>query len=271
MRRRTILQSAAAGSPLLAGCLGTTPTGDGDAEPRQSTARTDENCELTDPAHSGLSGSLVSTGSGAECIDEMGVRLVVENERESSVSVDLEATPTDGEHDPVTRSYDLAPGERALGDRALTAGVAYDVAVTDGTSSETGRWPAGSCYRRGVALADEIAIGLVEPYRGPGDGQHDCYAGDSRRLRLYNGDDDRSVAVVVRDECNRARVEETYDLAAGDVRRVSDAFLAGEPVTVSVSGSGVDDVEETFENPCWGLSARIDADGNVSIRETAAD
>ncbi|WP_259532850.1 hypothetical protein [Halalkaliarchaeum sp. AArc-CO] len=82
----------------------------------------------------------------------------------------------DGE---LAETYMLEPGERVVKASGFEARSEVSGRVTiDGEERHRLLWPERSCYRHGIALGSEaIETGWVEPLEGPGDTQHDCYAG----------------------------------------------------------------------------------------------
>jgi hypothetical protein len=144
--------------------------------------------------------------------------------------------------------------------------------VTIEGETASGSWEGRSCYRHGIAIGpDEVEFSLVEPLSGPGDTQHDCYAGDDASIRIYNGGTERTVSLRVVDQCTGTTTTETFEMAPDDVESVGDAIENGGvyDATVSAEGGGEDTYE--FENDCWGVSASIDTDGEVTVRRMAID
>ena len=282
MKRRQVLATVGVGLSTLAGCLegGAGRPAGGDerrgpgSDDQPSTPTPTDDCGT---AGIPLSGWLVNHGGGGSaCYDGATPSLVVENEREVmvEVEVEIESTSVVSESPDVDGIYALGPGERVVESSALAAHTSHQVEVTvDGTETATGSWDGVSCYRHGVAITpDGIEVGLVPPRTGPGDTQHDCYAGDEAPIRLYNAvDEPWTIDLLVVDHCTNSSVEEVVDLEPEGFEFLGDLLVSGGvfDVTLDVNGGGSETYE--FHDECWGLEAGILEDGSVEISQLMID
>lgn len=270
MNRRALLSSVAGVG--FAGCLGRSdpspkPSDDGSSEGEPSVPS--GSCGV---AAKPLSSLLVSEGGTEACFDGAEPSLAVENERGGPIEAAVEISHEGAGAPFLAERYDLAPDERVVERSALPADGDRTATVTIGDETESGSWGGLSCYRHGIVIGpDGIEFGFVAPLSGPGDTQHDCYAGDDASIGIYNGDEAWTVTLRVVDRCEGSTVEETFEMEPNDAESVNGVIVNGGiyDVTVSVEGGG----EETyaFEEECWGLSASVDGDGEVDIRRIAID
>lgn len=271
MNRRALLSSIVAGVGF-AGCLGRSdpspkPADDGPLEVEPSVPS--GSCGI---AAEPLSTQLVPEGGSEACFDGAEPSLAVENEREEPIEAAVEISLEGTEAPLFAERYDLAPGERVVEHSALPADGDRMMTVTVGDETESGSWEGLSCYRHGIAIGlDGIEFGLIPPMSGPGDTQHDCYAGDDASIRIYNGDGTWTVTLRVVDRCEGSTVEETFEMGPNDVESVSDLIVNGgiSDVTASVEGGGEESY--AFEEECGGLSTSVGGDGGVDIRRMAID
>lgn len=272
MNRRALLSSVVAGVGFVTGCLGRSdpspkPSDDGSSEVEPSIPS--GSCGA---AAEPLSSHLVPEGGTEACFDGAEPSLAVENERDKPIGAAVEISLKGTEAPLFAERYDLAPGERVVEHSAIPADGDRTATVTIGDETETGSWGGVSCYRHGISIGpDGIEFGLVPPMSGPGDTQHDCYAGDDAWIGIYNGDGTWAVTLRVVDRCEGSTVEETFEMGPNDVESVSDVIVNGGiyDVTASVEGGGEENY--AFEEEGWGLSTSIDGDGEVDIRRTATD
>lgn len=270
MRRRAVLSSMVTGFGCTAGCLG-----ENESSPNPSNGN-----ELPETEPSGacglatksLSSQLVSEGGTDACFEGAEPSLAVENVRDEPIDTTIEIT-VHGSDEPVfSEQYDLDPGERVVERSALPAEGDREATVTIGDETANGSWERISCYRYGIAIGpDEVEFGLVPPISGPGDTQHDCYAGDSAAIMIYNGETAWTVRLQVVDHCAETTATETLEMVPDDVESVRNVIVNGGIYDVTVSAE--DGGEETyeFESDCWGLSASIDSEGGVAIEQIAID
>lgn len=270
MNRRTLLSSVVAGVGFAAGCLGRNDSSQessgNDGAPKH------EPCDSCGAATESLSSQLVSEGGTEACFDGAEPSLALENEREESIEAAVEIATEEDDTPVLTEQYDLEPGERVVEHSALPADGDRVATVTIGDETKRRTWEGTSCYRHGIAVgSDAVEFGLVPPLSGPGDTQHDCYAGDSASIRIDNGARAQSVGLRVVDRCAETTVEETFEMEPNDVERVRDVIVNGGTydVTVAVEGGGEDTY--AFEEECWGLSASVDTDGEVIVRQMMID
>ena len=287
MERRELLCGVAAGGAVFAGCLdaarggseddSTAPTDDGTGDESSTNgsgtettgASTGGDCAAAVPLTDQLTDEL-SDDQYAVCSDDREPSLVVANEREEAATVVVEAgEDADGvEVGPL----ELAPGERSVDSRVVSAG-AFDelTAIVDGESTTWALEQAGPiCYRRGVVVTDDdVQIGNVEPLAGPGDAQHDCYAGDPAQITIYNGERSTVVELSITDRCGGRNREFELELEPEDVVRKREALTNGGIADVEVA---VDDATASyrFDEECWGLEIGV-VDGEPEIQPMAID
>lgn len=273
MRRRAVLASTIAGFASVAGCLGgeessPDPSND-DNDDERSGIEPDGSCGVVTQS---LSSQLVSEGGTDACFDGAEPSLAVENERDEPVEATVEITAGESDDPLFSKRFDLDPDERLVERSALPADGDRVATVTVAGETASGSWERTSCYRHGIAITrEEIEFGLVPPMAGPGDTQHDCYAGDDADIRIYNGETAQTVSLHVVDHCAETTATETFEMEADGVERARGTIANGGiyDVTVSVEDGGEETYE--FENDCWGLSASVDGDGEVVIHQVAID
>lgn len=270
MNRRTLLSSVVAGVGSVTGCLGRN-----DSSPKPSG---EDGSPKVEPSGScgaaaqSLSSQLVPEGGAEACFDGAEPSLAIENERGEPIEAAVEITVGESEAPVLAERYDLKSGERVVERSALPADGDRVATVTIGDETKRGTWEGISCYRHGIAVgSDTVEFGLVPPLSGPGDTQHDCYAGDSASIRIDNGARAQSVGLRVVDRCAETTVEETFEMEPNDVERVRDVIVNGGTydVTIEVENGGSETY--AFENDCWGLSASVDTDGEVTVRQMMID
>lgn len=282
MRRRDLLAASGLAFSGVGGCLarsgGTSsttrsPTPNSPDEPTTGEPTTRPTPSgACGPAAVPLSGTFTDDrGDERACFEGASAGLVVENEREELISVAVEVEGEDGTVLEV--SDDLQPGDRLLERGVLPAQEEHTAHVSlDGDVVASGRWPTPSCYRHGIAVVPgSVEFGFVPPLEGPGDTQHDCYAGDDASLRVYNGEESQSVEIRVLDHCAESVREEALDLEPGAVGRVEDALVAGGNYDVTIDVADGESATYEFREDCWGVTASIDEDGAVTIRQIYVD
>lgn len=270
MNRRVLLSSIVSGVGFAAGCLDRN-----DSSQRSSGndgAPKHEPCDSCGAATEPLSSQLVSEGGTEACFDGAEPSLAIENERGESIEAAVEITVGRSESPVLAEQYELKSGERVVERSALPADGDRVATVTIGDETKRGTWEGISCYRHGITVgSDTVEFGLVPPLSGPGDTQHDCYAGDSASIRIDNGARAQSVGLRVVDRCAETTVEETFEMEPNDVERVRDVIVNGGTydITIEVEDGGSEIY--AFEEECWGLSASIDTDGEVTVRQMMID
>lgn len=272
MFRRTVLSSVVAGigATATAGCLGrndSAPTpSDGSELPENEPSGS---CGL---AAEPLSSRFVNDGGTDACFDGAEPSLAVANERDEPVEAAVEISAHGSDEPVLSGRYNLDPGERTVERRALPAHGERTARVTIDGGTESGSWGEASCYRHGIAIGpDEVGFGLVAPMSGPGDTQHDCYAGDGAAIRIYNGGAARTVRLQVVDHCAGTTATEPFEMEPDGVESVRDAIVNGGVYDVTVSAEDGGEGTYEFANDCGGLSASIDSDGGVEIWGMAID
>ena len=286
---------------LLAGCLGDEPAGtgrdendtdsSGDDESRGDDAETGEDTNDDDsneipaepsggtcgPADEDLEAILTDDpGGDPMCPESMYPTLVIENVRDERIValVTLDGVET------VEEEVELEPGERALPGRIVPTTDGLEVTVEgdaddgepDSEGVMTGSWKFRSCRRHAILVGDDdVETGYVSPLSGPGDVDHDCYAGDRAGLRIYNEYVERTVTVLIDDRCAGTRHTEEVTLGVGDVESISDGLVSGGVYDVTVVLE--DGTSETYEfhEECWGVGVGIDEDGEIAIHQMAID
>lgn len=280
MNRRTLLSAVAAGGgAVLAGCLadrngsdgadgsgGTDESNgtDGPTLPSPAEPTTTGDCGPADAPLSSLLGD--ETGDPGFCFEGARPDLAIANERDESVTANVRI-------DALDASYELEPGERVVERRAFEAAADREATVMLEGSDETfaGRWDARSCYRHGLAVTDDgLEIGWIEPLRGPGDTQHDCYPGTGARLEVGNLGGIRTVTVIVEDRCAGTKTEETIELEKGR-ETIEDALVNGGNYDVTVDVHDGGEASYEFREGCWGVSAQVEEDGSVRITSIGID
>ncbi|WP_336345518.1 hypothetical protein [Halalkalicoccus ordinarius] len=270
MNRRTLLSSVVAGVGSVTGCLGRGESSQGSSG--EGGAPEGEPSGSCGAAAEPLSSQLVPEGGAEACFDGAEPSLAIENEREEPLEAAVEITVEGAEAPVLAERYDLESGERVVEYSALPADGDRVATVTIGDETKRETWEEISCYRHGIAIgSDAVEFGLVPPLSGPGDTQHDCYAGDSASIRIDNGARAQSVGLRVVDRCVETTVEETFEMQSNDVERVRDVIVNGGTydVTIEVENGGSETY--AFENDCWGLSASVDTDGEVTVRQMMID
>lgn len=284
MERRRLLAMAALGVGSLTGCIadGTAPQSTEPSNDTETPTATPTDDDVVIPTPTGRCGTaavpqsaqFVDDGGGSPaCFEGAEPSLAIENEREDEITVDLELAPESGDETMFEARYTLASGERVVEQRTLVAQKDYTARVTLGDGeTATGSWTGTSCYRHGISLTpDGVSFGLVPPLSGPGDTQHDCFAGDAATISLRSEAVAQTVTVHVVDHCEEAVVDETITVAADGVERLDDVIENGGlyDVIFAVDDGGVETFE--FDNQCWGISAAVDENGNVTAHQTLID
>lgn len=281
-RRRLLAATGVALASPLSGCLnrssgGTGGRNDGPVTPVGRTPSTpdEDGCGSAGPP---LSARLTdNTGDPDFCFDGARPSLAVENERAErlTVTLQLDAEDEDGEvdGDGFAETYVLDPGARAVEPAGFEArpGIGGTVHVED-DGAWTVEWPERSCYRYGVALGPNgVEIGWVEPLKGRGDTQHDCYPGTEVPLEIQASGAERTVDVTIHDRCTGATFEDRVQIAADRRERIEDELVSGGvyDVALDVEDGGSGTYE--FHDGCWGVVAGIGEDGEVELRQRAID
>lgn len=267
MNRRSVLAALAAVSAPTAGCLDDPVDASADGNPTE-TPTPDGDCGT---AAEPLSDRLVEQAGDTDvCFEGATPDLVVVNERSDAVDMTIEAS-ADGDR-TFDGSYELDPGERVVERSAVDAHGDRSVDVTVDGSATTGSWTGDSCYRHAVVVTpDGVSIGVVPPLSGPGDTQHDCYAGDSAPIRIYTADAAWTATLRVVDRCAGRTFEESYELDPDDVIGVDGLLVNGGVYDVRLDVESGDSGSYEFRDDCWGVTAGIDEDGTVTIRQLAID
>lgn len=305
MNRRRLLGTLAGtgAGALLAGCLGderngtareeNDPNSSEDDDSRRDDAETDDGTSEGDsneipsepsggtcgPADKELERLLTDDpGGDSMCPESMYPTLVVENARDERIValVELDGVET------VEVEVDLGPGERADQGRIVPTTDGLEVRVAVGGNGDegepesngvlTGAWDSRSCRRHAILVGDDdIVTGYVSPLSGPGDVDHDCYAGDGAGIRIYNEYVERTVTVLIDDRCAGTRRTEEVTLGVNDVDSISDGLVSGGVYDVTVVLE--DGTSETYEfhEECWGVGVGIDEDGEIAIHQMAID
>ena len=276
MNRRAILAATGASvSAVVAGCLDRR-LGDGTSSDDVVTPTVGTRSELGDdcgPADRPLSELLTDdTGEFSRCPDGASTSFAIENERTDSVSVTIELL--DG--DAFSESYTLEPDERVVERRAFDVGTDLTGTVVVDGDETTVEWPERSCYRHGIALTDDgVAVGWVTPFQGPGDTQHDCYAGDdalltvrSRRSQL---EDPGTLTVTVTDRCHGRETTESFHLEPEDSEQVDHLLRNGAVYDVTAAFEGGEPETVAFHEDCWGVDVIVDEDEEIQFGKKLMD
>ena len=276
MKRRAILAATGASvSAVVAGCLdgslgGDTSSNDAVTPTAGTHSELGEDCG---PADRPLSELLTDdTGEPSRCPDGASPSFAIENERAESVSVAVELR--DGE--TFSESYTLEPGERVVERRVFE--VETDLTgtvVVDGDETAL-EWPETSCYRHAIALTDDgVAVGWVAPFQGPGDAQHDCYAGDDARLSLRSRrsllEDPGTLAVTVTDRCRGRETTESFHLEPEDFEQIDHLLRNGAVYDVTAAFEGGEPETVAFHEDCWGVDVIVDEDEEIRFEKKLID
>lgn len=282
MNRRKLLAFIGAGSSVgIAGCLGdaeTPDSQDGNEPTREavSTTQTESNEEVTLPQPTGECGPAAMPqsarfvdegGDSSYCYEGAEASLAIENERDETLPVGVKIVTA--QETVFEVSYTLSPNERIIERSVLTAHETHTASVTvDGEDAVTGEWGDVSCFRHGISLTPEaVEFGLIPPLSGPGDTQHDCYAGDSAQIAVSTDDVPQTVTVSIVDHCKETVDEETVTLAPNRFERIHDLLLNGGIYDVVVAVDGGHAAIYNFQEECWGVSAQIDEEGKVTVHQ----
>lgn len=258
MRRRDLLAATGGLAAGLSGCL---------SRNGEQAGPDDDLGDGCSPADHPLSERLTDD-AGGRCHDRAEPSLVVANEREEAAAVDLELESGT----TYETSLSLAAGERHVEDGPveLTDPLAGTVTV-DGDSA-TVAWPARSCLRHAIAIGpDGVETGWIEPMAGPGDTQHDCYAGDDVALGVWNAGRERTVTITVEDRCTGETRSDTVTAEADGATRTDDLLVRGRDYDLEVSGDGVEPSTHEYVDRCWEPTIRVDADGAVAVEQVPID
>lgn len=272
MKRRSVLGSSVSGaaSALLAGCLGgglgDLASSDDAVSPSSGTrSALDDGCGQADHPLAELLTD--DAGDTSQCTDRTRPSFAIENARDETLSVAVSLRGGDD----LSETYTLEPGERVVEVSAFAVESDLTGTVTVDGHETTVEWPAQSCLRHAVALtADGVVAGWVDPLAGPGDAQHDCYAGDDAIVSVSTGERPATVTVTATDRCGDTETTETADLLPEDVERFRTLVRNGGVYDVAV------DVEEggsetyAFEDDCWGVAVHVDEGGDPEVRASAA-
>ena len=282
MERRRLLAMAALGVGSLTGCIadGTAPQSTESTNDTETPTATPTRDGVVIPTPTGRCGTAAvpqsaqfvdDGGDSPACFEGAEPSLAIENEREDEITVTVEIES--GAETVLDTTYTLPSDDRVVEQRTLTAQEDQTATVTvEGEEPETGSWTGTSCYRHGISLtSDGVSFGLVPPLSGPGDTQHDCYAGDPATISLRSEAVAQTVTVHVVDHCGETVVDETITVAADGVERLDDGIENGGlyDVIFAVDDGGVETFE--FDDQCWGISAAVDENGNVTAHQTQID
>lgn len=273
MNRREILAGVGASlSAPLCGCLSGETSGNGSGSggdavtPNEPTPPSDGACS---PAERPLSALLTDeTGDPTACPDRATPSLAIESERAASITVDV------GEDDEggFSETYELDPDERIVEGRAFDAATDLTGTVSVDGEETAVAWPERSCYRHGIAVtSDGVEIGWIEPLSGPGDTQHDCYAGDEVPVEISLEGEARTVEVTVTDLCADDEATQTLDVVEDGVERIDGLLANGGRYDLEASVDGGNTETYEFREACWGVSIGIDEDGDLRIDRIAID
>lgn len=274
-RRRLLTATGALLAGGLAGCLGTedgpaSPDGD-DSQPGDSPNEADEpGTDSVDPDEDACSPA--SRPLSARLVDEPGGRchasarptFVVANERETAADVTVEVESETSS----SATYALDPGERSSAERPVELGEPLAGTITVDGERRAIEWPERSCLRHAVAITtDGIETGWIEPTEGPGDTQHDCYAGDAAGVWVSNAGDPRTITVTAADRCDGTTSSETLTVADGGSTKTEPLLVQGRDYELTVEGDGVEADTVAYHGHCWQPYVEIAADGTVSVQQ----
>ena len=276
MNRRAFLAATGASvSAVVAGCLDgglddDTSSNDAVTPTAGTHSELDKGCG---PADRPLSELLTDdTGVSSRCPEGASPSFAIENERDESVTVAIELRGGDA----FSESFTLDPDERVVEHRAFDGETELTGTVVVDGDETTVEWPARSCHRHGIALTDDgVAVGWMTPFQGPGDTQHDCYAGDdalltvrSRRSQL---EDPGTLTVTVTDRCRGRETTESFQLEPEDFERVDHLLRNGGMYDVSASFEGGEPATVTFHEDCWGMDVTVDEDEEIQFGKKLID
>lgn len=275
MKRRALLAGTSSALSVSAvGCFDNSRTNDGPQtnDGAQNNTETPSVTELS----SEYSGACESIGQPlserlgdpprtSSCHDGATPSFTIENEREADVTVTVSIQS-------LTETYTLESGERIVEWHAFEASDDLKGTVeVNGKEKQIG-WPDRSCYRHGVAItATDIETGYIEPMRGPGDVQHDCYAGDNALLTVVSRGVERSITVTIGNVCSGEEVIEEFDLPADGIERTNELLTSGG---IYLLTAAVDDGESksyTFHDNCLGVEISVDEGGELRFIEHNID
>lgn len=278
MKRRTILAGLGTGGAVsLTGCLdgiieggdagiGADAEADGVVMPSPSTGQTSgDDCG---PADLPLTARFTrEPGEEEACPDGATPSLALENVADEPQTVTIALTG-DVEFEV---TYTVEPGERIVERHVIdTAPKTASITVNEETYDVA--WPERSCYRHGIAVtSDGIDVGWIEPFQGPGDVQHDCYAGDPALLRVSSQGARRTMTVRIDNLCDGTTFEKILDLAAGESEMIRDELRNGGRYDVTVAVDTGDARTFEFQEACGGVRANVDKDGTIQLNELAID
>lgn len=206
-------------------------------------------------------------GDDAVCFDGATPSLAIENERDErlTASVELEGAGSFAE------TYALDAGERIVesGRLEVNSTITGTIHIDEEYPLS---WPARSCRRHGIAVTSrDISIGWVEPMRGPGDTQHDCYAGDPAPVIVRSEGQNRELTVTVTDRCSEAVTSDTVSLDADSTERLESWLTHGGRYAIEIATDGDIERQYEFDDACWGVEIVVDAAGEIHVWDIAID
>lgn len=273
MNRRTLL--AGSGSALSAsfvGCLNRGVSGLGGEEDngvtpaRGTPPEFDEDCG---PAEHPLSVLLTNEpGDSSVCVDGATPSFALENEREEALTITVDIT-TD---DKFSETYTLAPGERIVEESAFEAASGLTGTVTVDEEESEVVWSDRSCYRHAITLVpDGIKNGWIKPFRGPGDTQHDCYAGDESVVFVRSLGEARTVEVTTTNLCTGEEIIETFELDGDETERAWGLVTDGGMYNLEATTHDDNSTNYEFHEKCWGVDITVEENGELSIYPVGID
>lgn len=207
------------------------------------------------------------TDEPGPCLTTSGTpALIIENERENSVTTTVDLS---GGKD-LSKTYNLAPGERIVEPDAfgIVANITGTVTI-DGEMWQV-HWPDPSCCRPAIALTpDDPTIGWVEPLSGIPDMRQGAYPGSPTLLRLEAEDRARTITVTVTNQCEEMSVTKTVDLPAGQVKLLDGGLVSGGKFDIMVDIEDGTTVTYTYDEAWGGVNVAVSADGTVAFRRFA--
>ncbi|NGM67857.1 hypothetical protein G6M89_02325 [Natronolimnobius sp. AArcel1] len=195
--------------------------------------------------------------------------VAIQNERAESLTVSVDIDQSDA----LTETYTLESGERIVERSVLE--IDWSVTATvqiEGETTQRVAWPHQSGYRHGIAITpDGLEVGWIPPLDGPGDTQHDCYAGDDAPITLRSRGTARTMTVTVVDRCTDTGTTDTVTVAADGMERLVGVLENGGLYDVTIDAEDGPTETYEFDETCWGLEAGIDEDGDLHVDRMMID